>query len=170
MLKRRDDSKLVRLIIWRGKLVRIVSAQKNRNYTTHVLYWSSKSRRVICIRLLWAVYVGNSETNTAMETEAIFSSVWKWFSEVTFSVRESCISRFRHRDISIYRQFLLSENLSIRNSRLFEGDMILSKDQQERAEEELNVDGSRHKRATLSIIKESSYQSINLLIDWSSYL
>ena len=48
--------------------------------------------------------------------------------------------------------------------------MILSKDQQERAEEELNVDGSRHKRATLSIIKESSYQSINLLIDWSSYL
>ena len=43
--------------------------------------------------------------------------------------------------------------------------MILSKDQQERAEEELNVDGSRHKRATLSIIKESSYQSYNLLID-----
>ena len=65
-----------------------------------------------------------------------------------FSVRESCISRFRHQDISNYRQFLLSEYLSIRNSRLFEGDMILSKDQQERAEEELDIDGSRHKRAT----------------------
>ena len=36
----------------------------------------------------------------------------------------------------------------MRNSRLFEGDMILSKDQQERAEEELDIDGSRHKRAT----------------------
>lgn len=33
----------------------------------------------------------------------------------------------------------------MRNSRLFEGDMILSKDQQERAEEELDIDGSRHK-------------------------
>lgn len=37
----------------------------------------------------------------------------------------------------------------MRNSSLFEGDMILSKDQQERAEEELDIDDSRHKRATL---------------------
>ena len=36
----------------------------------------------------------------------------------------------------------------MRNSTLFEGDMILSKDQQERVEKELDIDGSRHKRAT----------------------
>ncbi|RMX55837.1 hypothetical protein pdam_00009546 [Pocillopora damicornis] len=40
------------------------------------------------------------------------------------------------------------ENFNMRNSSLFEGDMILSKDQQERAEEELDIDDSRHKRAT----------------------
>ena len=51
-------------------------------------------------------------------------------------------------DILNYRQFLLSENFNMRNSSLFEGDMILSKDQQERAEEELDIDDSRHKRAT----------------------
>ena len=51
-------------------------------------------------------------------------------------------------DILNYRQFLLSENVNMRNSSLFEGDMILSKDQQERAEEELDIDDSRHKRAT----------------------
>ena len=51
-------------------------------------------------------------------------------------------------DILNYRQFLLSENFKMRNSCLFEGDMILSKDQQERAEEELDIDDSRHKRAT----------------------
>lgn len=68
--------------------------------------------------------------------------------KLTCSVRESCIRRFIPRDILNYRQFLLSENFNMRNSSLFEGDMILSKDQQERAEEELDIDDSRHKRAT----------------------
>lgn len=40
------------------------------------------------------------------------------------------------------------ENFGLRNSSLFEGDMLLSEEQRERAEEGLDIDGTRHKRAS----------------------
>lgn len=40
------------------------------------------------------------------------------------------------------------ENFGLRNSSLFEGDMLLPEEQRERAEEGLDIDGIRHKRAS----------------------